>query len=141
MADLQRALVFEPDNQSVLLELAMMYRERGDHARCLTTMHHLHDTYSPGEEPQSMLLLEGLTLMELKRPSQASEVFLTASQRGPANADLLFQLAQAESAAGRRAEAAVVLQQALAVDATHQPSRALLAQLAATDSAIEPQRR
>ena len=105
LADLQRALVFDPDNAAILFELAMMYREHGDHARCLTTLHHLHDTYPPGEEPQNTLLLEGLTLMELKRPLQAAEVLLTATQRGPANADLLFHLAQAQSAAGQRAEA------------------------------------
>jgi thioredoxin-like negative regulator of GroEL len=104
-------------------------------------MHHLHDTYSPGEEPQSTLLLEGLTLLELNRPMQAAEVLLAASQRGPANADLLFQLAQAQSAAGRRDQAAAALEQALAVDATHQPSRDLLAQLAGAGNTAEPQRR
>jgi tetratricopeptide (TPR) repeat protein len=141
MADLQRALVFEPANQAMLLDLALMYRDRGDHARCLTTIHHLHDAYSPGEEPQNTLLLEGLTLMELNRPLQASEVLLMATQRGPANADLLFHYAQAKSAAGQPELAAAVLQQALIVDAAHEPSRALLAQLTAAASAPEPQRR
>jgi tetratricopeptide (TPR) repeat protein len=141
LADLQRALVIEPANQSVLLELALMYREQGDHARCLTTMHHLHDAYSPGEEPQDTLLLEGLTLMELNRPLQASEVLLMATQRGPANADLLYHVAQAKSAAGQPELAAAALQQALTVDAAHQPSRALLAQLTAAANPTEPQRR
>jgi tetratricopeptide (TPR) repeat protein len=140
LADFQRALVFDPDNAEVLFDLATMYRERGDYARCLTTMHHLHDTYSPGEEPQNTLWLEGLTLMELRRPLQAAEVLFTATQRGPANADLLYYLAQAQSAAGQPAAATVALQQALAIDATHAPSRALLAQLGAPGSA-EPQRR
>jgi predicted Zn-dependent protease len=141
IADLQRALAFEPDNQAILLDLATMYREHGDHARCLTTIHHLHDTYSPGEEPQNTLQLEGLTLIELKRPLQASEVLYTATQRGPANADLLFCLAQARSAAGLRAEAEAALRQALVVDSGHQRSRALLAELAAAPPAAEPQRR
>jgi predicted Zn-dependent protease len=140
-ADLQRALVFEPDNAAILFELAMMYRERGDPARCLTTVHHLHDTYPPGEEPQNMLLLEGLTLIELQRPLQACEVLLTATRRGPASADVFFHLAQAQSAAGQGAAAEVALQQALAIDATHQPSRTLLTQLAGQSSPAEPQRR
>jgi tetratricopeptide (TPR) repeat protein len=140
-ADLQRALVFQPDNAATLLELATMYHQRGDHARCLTTMHHLHDTYPPGQEPQHTLQLEGLTLIELERPLQASEVLLMATQRGPANADLLFHLARAQSAAGLRAEAANSLQRALTVDASHQPSRELLAHLAAQSVAAEPQRR
>jgi tetratricopeptide (TPR) repeat protein len=141
LADLQRSLVLGPDNAAILFELATMYRERGDHARCLTTVHHLHDTYSPGEEPQSMLLLEGLTLIELQRPLQASDVLFTATRRGPANADVFYHLAQAQSAAGQREAAETALQQALAIDATHQPSRALLAQLAATVNPAEPQRR
>jgi tetratricopeptide (TPR) repeat protein len=141
LADFQRALVFEPENAGVLFELATLYRELGDHARCLTTIHHLHDTYPPGQEPQNTLLLEGLTLTELNRHSQASQVLLAATQRGPANADLLFYLARAESASGRRAEATAVLQQALTVDSAHQPSRELLAQLAEQTSPTEPHRR
>jgi len=140
-ADFQRALVYEPENAGVLFELATLYRERGDHARCLTTIHHLHETYPPGQEPQNTLLLEGLTLAELNRHRQASHVLLAATQRGPANADLLFYLAQSQSASGQRAEATAALQQALAVDAKHLPSRQLLAQLAEQTSPAEPQRR
>jgi len=141
LADFQRALVFDPDNDETLLELAMMYRERGEPARCLTTLHHLHDTYSPGEEPLNALMLEGLTLMDLKRPHQASEVLLTATQRGPANADLLFSLAQAQSASGHYTAATTTAQQALAMDSTHQASRELLAQLAALPTPVAPERR
>jgi len=141
LADLQRALVFDPDKAEILLELATMYREGGKPARCLTTLHHLHDTYPPGEEPQNALMLEGLTLMDLRRPHQASEVLLTATQHGPANADLLFYLAQAQSAAGQYAAATTAVHQALAVDDSHQASRKLLAQLAALPNAAEPQRR
>jgi tetratricopeptide (TPR) repeat protein len=135
LADLQHALVFSPDRGDLLLEVAVMYRERGQSARCLTTLHHLHDTYPPGEEPQFALQLEGLTLMDLKRPHQAAEVLTAAASRGPMNADLLFQLAQAQSAAGEFEAATNAAQRALAVDGTHQPSRKLLAQLAAQTSA------
>ena len=141
LADLQRALVFAPASTDVLLELAIMYRERGQPARCLTTLHHLHDTYPPGEEPQTALLLEGLTLMDLKRPQQAAEVLLAATHRGPPNADLFYYLAQAQSAAGKYAEATSAAQQALAVNASHEPSRQLLAYLATLSNPAEPQRR
>jgi tetratricopeptide (TPR) repeat protein len=130
LADLQHALVFAPDRGDILLDLAVMYRERGQSARCLTTLHHLHDTYPPGEEPQFALQLEGLTLMELKRPHQAADVLAAASTRGPANADLFYQLAQAETAAGNVTAATTAAQQALAVDGSHQASRQLLTQLA-----------
>jgi tetratricopeptide (TPR) repeat protein len=141
LADFQRALVFAPDDAELLLELAMMYRDRKEPARCLTTLHHLHDTYPLGGEPQNALMLEGLTLMDLKRPHQAAEVFALAVERGPANADLMFHLAQAEAATGDHAGATVAAQQALALDAAHQPSRALLAELAALPKANELHRR
>ncbi len=141
LADLQRALVFAPDSSDMLLELAVMYRERGEPARCLTTLHHLHDTYPHGAEPPNALLLEGLTLMDLQRPHQAADVLRTATRRGPPNADILFYLAQAQSAAGQYAEATNSVQQALAVDGSHQASRELLAQLAARPDADVTQRR
>jgi tetratricopeptide (TPR) repeat protein len=141
LADLQRALVFDPDSTELLLELALVYRERGEAARCLTTLHHLHDSYPAGQEPQNTLILEGLTLMDLKRSHQAAEVLAAATHRGPANADLLFYLAQAQMAAGQFVEATTSAQGALQVDGSHQPSRELLAQLAARPGAGEPQRR
>ena len=50
----------------------MLYRQRGQATRSLTTLHHLLETYPPGEEPQSVLMLEGLTLLDLGRPQQAA---------------------------------------------------------------------
>ncbi|MEX2309541.1 MAG: tetratricopeptide repeat protein [Pirellulales bacterium] len=141
LADLGRALEFTPDNPDVLLDLATMYRARGQAARCLTTLHHLQDTYPSGQEPQAVLMLEGLTLLDLGRPHQACESFLAASRRGPASTDVLYHLAQAHSAAGRYTEATAAAQQALAIDASHQPSRQLLTELATRTPPNEPQRR
>lgn len=141
LADLQRSLVFGPNCSDVLLEVANIYRERGEPARCLTTLYHLHDCYPAGQEPQNTLALEGLTLMDLRRPHQASEVFLAATQRGPASADLYYYLAQAQSACGQNAEATAAAQQALAVDASHQRSQELLTQLASRPSEADSQRR
>jgi predicted Zn-dependent protease len=85
-------------------------------------------------------MLEGMTLMDLKRPHQAAEVLLTATHRGPPSADLLCTLAKAQSASGKPAEATSAVQQALAVDSSHQQSRELLAHLNA-QAAGAPQRR
>jgi tetratricopeptide (TPR) repeat protein len=141
MADLQRALEISPQDPEALLDVALMYRQRGEAARALTTLHYLLDTYAPGEEPQLALQLEGLTLMELGRAQQASESFQLAARRGPPNADVLYHLAQAQSRAGRYAEANAAARQALAIDASHQASRQLLIQLAANNPPIELQRR
>jgi tetratricopeptide (TPR) repeat protein len=141
IADLQRALELAPQNPDILLDLAVMYRDRGQASRCLTTLHQLQDNYPVGEVPQSALLLEGMTLLELDRPHQAAEVLLAAAQRGPPQADSLFYLAQAQSAAGKYADATTSVQKALAIDASHQASRQLLAQLALHLAPADPQRR
>jgi tetratricopeptide (TPR) repeat protein len=141
LADLQHALVFDPDRADLLYEVALMYREHDQPMRCLTTLHHLHDTYAESTEPQSILLLEGQTLMQLKRPQQAADVFLAASKQGPASVDVLYQLAQAQSASGNLTGATAAVQQALAIDGSHQPSRQLLAQLAMQSATPAVQRR
>jgi predicted Zn-dependent protease len=79
--------------------------------------------------------------MDLGRPQQATEAFLAAIQRGPPSADLQFYLAQSYSAVGRTTEATAAAQQALAINSAHDPSRQLLAQLAAHNNAAATQRR
>jgi tetratricopeptide (TPR) repeat protein len=131
LADLQRALKYSPGAADVLLDLAALHRQRGKHQRCLTTLHHLFDTYSPGEEPQFALFLEGLALADLDRWDDAAASLAVASQRGPANAEILYHLARAEFQAGHPNAATATAQQALVVDASHLPSQQLLAQLTA----------
>jgi tetratricopeptide (TPR) repeat protein len=141
IADLQRSLAIAPASTDVLLDVAAIYRSRGQHARCLATLHRLTDAYSPAEEPQSVLLLEGLALLDLGRAEQAVEPLTLAAHRGPANVEVFYALAQAQSAAGRYAEARANAEQALALDAGHQLSRELLAQLATHAAPAETQRR
>jgi tetratricopeptide (TPR) repeat protein len=130
LADLQRALQFAPENPDLLQDVAMLYRQQGQPARALAALHHLLDTYAPGEEPQLSLILEGQTLAELGRPSQAAESLAAAVRRGPPNAELFYQLAQAQSDAGDYSSASAAARQALVLDASHEPSRQLLARLA-----------
>jgi tetratricopeptide (TPR) repeat protein len=141
IADLGRALEFAPQSADVLLDLAVMYRDRGQPARCLTTINHLHDTLASGEAPQAALVLEGLALLDLGRSQQACETLVAATHRGPANAQILYYLAHAQFAASRYNDAAATAQQALAIDAAHQPSQQLLAQLAVHTSPTDSQRR
>jgi tetratricopeptide (TPR) repeat protein len=140
-ADLQRALELAPEDSAALFDLALVYRQRGQAARSLATLHNLLDTYPPGEEPQVALMWEGLTLLEMQRPHQAVESLQAAARRQPANADVFYRLAQAQFSAGRFSEATQAAEQALAVDRAHQPSRELLTQLAASTPAAEAQRR
>jgi tetratricopeptide (TPR) repeat protein len=141
LADLQRAVELAPDRSDVLLEVADIYRQRGQNERCLTALYHLLDTYPPGNQPQSVLVMQGLTLMDLGRPQQATDVFLAAREHGPPSADLYFYLARSYSAAGQVSDATAAAQQALAINASHEPSRQLLAQLATRTSSPDASQR
>jgi Tfp pilus assembly protein PilF len=141
LADLQRALQFAPDSPDLLQDVAVLYRQRGQPARALATLHHLLDTYPPGEEPQFSRLLEGQTLSDLGRPAQAAESLEAANRRGPPNAELLCQLAQAQSDAGDYLAATATAQQAVALDASHEASRQLLVRLASAGSPAVSRRR
>lgn len=135
LADLQQALRYSPHSTDTLLAVAELQYGLGRPQRALTTLHHLLDVYPPGEEPQNALWLEGLAYQSLNRPRDAVESLYAATLRGAPHADLLYQLAVAEQAAGEPAAAAVTVQQALAIDTTHQPSQVLLAQLRGVDDA------
>lgn len=141
LADMNHAVELAPQNADYLLDVATIYRQRGQSARCLTTIHHLLDTYSPGEEPQAVLMLEGLVFLDMNRPQQAAEALALAAQHGQPNVEILYQLARAYTLAGEAELAATTAQQALALDATHQPTRELLSQIATRAQSDDVQRR
>jgi Flp pilus assembly protein TadD len=101
----------------------------------LTTLQGLLETYSPGEEPRRALWLEGLAFSAAGRHGEAAAVLYAASTRGPADPELLFQLARAQMAAGQPAAAAATARQA--ADAGHAGSQSLLAQWQADASGNE----
>jgi tetratricopeptide (TPR) repeat protein len=141
LADLERSLELAPNSSDVLMDVASIYHQRGQSARCLTAIYHLVDSYTPGEEPQSVLVMQGLTLLDLGRARQANDVLLAALKHGPPSADLYFYVAQSYSAAGQTTEASAAARQALAINGAHAPSQQLLAQLASRGASEAPQRR
>ena len=129
LADLQQALRFSPHEAEVLLATAEIQHSLGRHQRSLTTLHHLLDVYPPGEEPQRALWLEGLVYNALERRTDAVESLYAATLRGEPKAELFYQLAETQKAVGQPGAATNSLRQALALDAGHQASQILLAQL------------
>lgn len=125
--DYLRALGLAPDDRRILLEVAELYRELKQPERALATLQRLGDTYSPGEEPQHVLYLEGLAYSAMGRWDEAAVSFATASVREPPTSEILFRLGEAELLAGRPARAAAAAQEALTLDPLHEPSRELLA--------------
>jgi Flp pilus assembly protein TadD len=142
LADYHRALGLLPDDRSVLLNLAETYRTLGEPHRALANLQRLSDTYASGEEPPQVLYLEGLALVALGRSADAVVSFTAARDRGPPTPDVLFQLASAQSQAGRDNDARQSVLQALALNPTHPASRELLARLdmAAASGALAERR-
>jgi tetratricopeptide (TPR) repeat protein len=141
LSDMYRALEFEPNHRDLLLQMAGIYRQLGQPSRSLTTLHRLIDCYPPGEVPQEALWLEGLALHDLGRGRQAAESLVAASRRGPPRPDVFYVLAQVQAALGDQEAAASSARQALAIDASHAPSRQLLSQLTVAGAPANEQRR
>ena len=139
LADLQRSLQFAPDTSDVLMDVAAIYRQRGQHDRCLTTLQHLLDTYPPGQGTQLAYWMEGLTLADLGRPDQAAESLRTANQQGPAERrHFVLPGPGPNRPPDEPAAATTAAQEALAANPAHAPSRQLLTELAARPSPAAP---
>jgi len=136
LADYQRALGYSPDNYDFALLVAETYRALNEPEQALVALETLAERYPPGEAPQQVLHLQGLTLAALARHDDAARMLAAAAQRDRPNSELLYHLARAEFAAGRPQHAHYALQQALAQDPAHAPSQALAAQLTASNAPV-----
>jgi tetratricopeptide (TPR) repeat protein len=135
LADLDRALQFQHDDKRALFLVAELYRQQGRADRALSTLESLRDCYAPGEEPQQVLLLEGLAFAALHRYDDAADVYTIALSREPPSAELYYRLAEAQLLGGRPREAAGTVSQALALDPNYGPNRALAERI---DLALRP---
>ena len=134
LASYQRALTYAPGNPQALLAIAEAHRGRGQPEQALAALQSLLETYQVSDEPQHVLYLQGLALAALGRHDDAVESYGLAVQRGKPNADLLYELAQAEYAAGRPGNAQAATHQALAVQPSHPGAQRLLNQLRVAQS-------
>ena len=130
LADLHRAAGYDPGDRQVIGATAAVYRSLGQPQRALESMQGLVETYSPGEEPQQVLYWTGMDYMALRRYDDAVASLTTALARDRPTPELLYRLGEAQFHSGRSQEAAAALQQALALDPQHAPSRELLTQMA-----------
>ena len=126
LADYHRALGLAPDDRTIQLEIAELYRELNQPQRALAALQVLADSYPPGEEPQRVLYLQGLACMALARYDDAVESFSAASIRERPAPEVLWRLGEAELLAGHPVEAEAAARQALCLNPKHQPSRKLL---------------
>jgi tetratricopeptide (TPR) repeat protein len=129
LADFHRAVSYAPHDRDLLLDLAETYRQLGRPQQALVTLQDVADTYSPGDEPQRILYLEGVALAAMGRSVEASERLAQARDRGPATAEICYQLAQAQASAGQADAARASLHQALQLEPTHVASQSLMSTL------------
>jgi len=129
LADFHRALGLAPEDRTVQLEIARLHRQLNQPAKALAVLQNLANTWSPGEEPQEVLHLQGLAYAALGRYDEASSSFSAALARGQPTAEIFYQLADADLRAGRPVQAAGAAREALALDPHHGPSRQLLGHL------------
>ena len=130
LANYQRALGYAPDDRDTTILVAEAYRQLNEPQRALAALESVADHYSPGEEPQQVLILEGLALGALGRSDDAARRLSQAARRDSPTPEILCRLAEAELLAGRAPEAQHALQHALALDPDHAASRSLAARLA-----------
>jgi tetratricopeptide (TPR) repeat protein len=136
LAAYHRALSHQEHFPAVQLAAAELYRELNRPQRTLGTLQSLSDQYPPGQQPQQVLYLQGLALKSLGRHHDAVEMLASASRRGPAAPELLYQLAEAQMLAGDPANARMALSQALALAPQHGPSLRLQSQLDAERQSV-----
>jgi tetratricopeptide (TPR) repeat protein len=129
LADYQRALGYQPQDRSIRLEMAEVYLGLHQPQRALATLHSLSDRYSPGEEPQRVLYLEGMAQMALGQFDEAGASLAAAAARGRPTPEILYRLAESRLSAGRVQEAADAARECLAMDPRHQPGQQLLRRL------------
>ena len=101
LANYQRALSLAPSDTETLKELAEVYQQLGQPERALVTVQSLLDQYSPGEEPQQAIELQGNCLAALQRHSEAADALSLACDRGIPSAELLGKLGHAQLASAQ----------------------------------------
>jgi len=141
LADYHRALGYSRDDRQVLLEVAQLHRELDRPQQALATLQTLADTYSPGEEPQQVLYLQGLACVAMDRYEDGIEKFAAAAVRGQPTPEILCHLGEAELSTGHPQEAAAAARHALALDPEHRPSRELLGRVETVQQPRRPVRR
>jgi len=116
LASYHRALGYRPNDRTIQLEIAELYCQLEEPERALVFLQNVSESYSPGEEPQRLLYLEGLVYQRLGRHEEAIGCLSAAARRQPASPAIICRLGESLLAVGRRAEAAEAARESLRLD-------------------------
>jgi len=129
LADYHRSLAYSNHQPRVQMAVAQIYRRQERPQRALSTLETLAQQFPPGEAPLDVVALQGTTLKALGRHQEAAEMLASAASRCTPNADLRFQLAEAQFLSGDASAAQASLDLALAQDPRHAAGLNLRAEL------------
>jgi tetratricopeptide (TPR) repeat protein len=129
LANYHRALCYQEHFPRVQLTVARIYQHTQRPQRMLATLESLQDQYATGQVPQDVYLMQGIALNTLGRPDQAIDTLIAAKNVDKPTADLMYHLAEAYLLAGDRGSARHSMNTALSLNASHAPSRQLMARL------------
>lgn len=129
LGDLHRALACDSSRNEILVEIAEIYRQLGDPQRALMNLQSVAENYSRGTEPPRVLFLSGLAYSALGRYDDAAAAYHQAAERGGADAELSYRMAEALWLAKQPQSARAALAEALAINPQHVASRQLLEQI------------
>ena len=129
LASYHRALSYQPHFPRVQLATAHIYRQLKQPERAIVALHALEDAYRPTEVPSKVVEMRGLAYKDLGRYHDASASLARAVDLGASNADVMYQLGEAQMLAGRTHDARLTLLQVVRQNPQHAASHELLSRL------------
>lgn len=129
LADYHRALRYDPAQTPVLLRIAAVHAQQGQHERALLVLHDAEERFSPGSEPAELMFHEALAYKALGRIPDAVDALNRACAREPKFVEAHYLLADIEFRRGRITEATAALQPALAAAPQHPACQSLWNQI------------
>ena len=136
LGDYHRALGLLPNDRDTMLEIAELYRKRGQPQRALVALQGVMDTYTPGEEPSQLFYLKGLALAALERYDDAIDEYVAANRSNSPSAEVYARIAEAELLSGRPRLASAAIDAALDLEPAHMLARRLLNDIQVAQRAV-----
>jgi tetratricopeptide (TPR) repeat protein len=136
LASFHRALSYQEHYPEVQLAIAEIYSQENRPQRALATLHALAAHYPPGQGPIEVLVREGFALRQLGRHHDAARTLARAAEQGNPSAELLYELATAQIAAGDHAAARLAVAAGLDREPHHAGCLALQADLGAPSAVL-----
>ncbi len=121
--DFHRAIEFAPGDETLLLEIAEVYRALGDPHRALAVLVQLQERDTDGESLDRTLYLKGLAQAALGRHADAVDSYRLVLERKAPTAEVLAALSESQLRAGDLEAAAQSAQGAIALEPDHRAGR------------------